>query len=75
MINLWYALDEFEKYIGKTEPNRTAVKPLSRNEVLVLTLFIQWIEANAPEYAAAPELLAALDDAPCWPIDSSVGQL
>ena len=34
--------------------------PLSREEVLVLTLFVQWLEHTAPEYAAAPAMYEAL---------------
>jgi len=44
VINLWDALDKFEEYIGETEPNRSPSRPLSRNEILVLTLFVQWLE-------------------------------
>ena len=35
-IGLWQKLDEFEAYIGKTEPNRTTGIPLSREETLAL---------------------------------------
>ena len=62
MIGLWQKLDEFEAYIGKTEPNRTTSMPLSREEVLVLTLFVQWLEHTAPEYAAVPAMYDALEN-------------
>ena len=37
------------------------VSPLSSAEQLLLTLFVQWMDTHAPEYAASPKLLEALE--------------
>ena len=64
-------LDQFAEWFDE-KVGAGEVSPLSDSEQVLLTLFVQWLEQHAPQYAAAPDLLAALESVE-WERDPATG--